>query len=231
MIKNKKKVTALIPARGGSKGIKNKNIKILNSHPLIYWTINAALNAKYIDKVVVSTDSNRIAKISEKYGAIIPGLRPKKHSKDNSSTESVIEHYINNWSTKNEETIILLQPTSPIRKKNLIDSSISKFFDGCYDSLLSITQVQNHFIWKTNNYKTIPLYDINNRLRKQDISKEDHIYFENGSIYIFDINKFKKFKNRLFGKIGHIIIDKKESIDIDSSEDFKIASNIMKIKI
>ena len=120
-------ITALIPARQGSKGIKNKNIKDINGEPLLVWTIKSALKSKYINKVVVSTDSKKIANISSKFGVNVPGLRPKKFSRDTSTTESVIKHYLDNWSYK-DETIVLLQPTSPIRHKHTLDRAILKFF-------------------------------------------------------------------------------------------------------
>lgn len=222
----KKKITALIPARGGSKGIKNKNLRIVGGKKLISYSISSALKSRYIDKVVVSTDSLKIANYSKKNGAIIPGLRPSIYSKDSSSTESVISHYIKNWISE-DEIIILLQPTSPIRSSATIDKAITKFFNGKYDSLLSLSKVKNNFIWKLKGKLSIHKYDIKNRKRRQDIKIEDSIFYENGSIYIFSVNKFRKHQNRLFGKIGSIILDKYESIDIDDKDDLKIAKSII----
>tara|TARA_B100001063_G_scaffold246984_1_gene289067 strand:- start:545 stop:1240 length:696 start_codon:yes stop_codon:yes gene_type:complete len=228
MIKTKKKITALIPARSGSKGIINKNISNLNNHPLIYWTIKSAMESKYINKVVVSTDSNKIAKISKKIGATVPGIRPKKLSKDNSTTESVIDHYLNYWSEM-DDIIILLQPTSPIRNKKTIDDAIKKFIVCKYDSLLSISKVKNNFFWKIKRNTSIPLYNINKRLRRQDMNDSSFVYYENGSIYIFEASKFLKFNNRLFGKIGSIVLDKYESIDIDDKDDLNMAKSIFSL--
>ncbi len=229
MIKTKKKITALIPARSGSKGIRNKNISNLKNHPLIYWTIKSAKESKYIDNVIVSTDSNEIAKISKKYGAIVPGIRPKKLSRDNSTTESVINHYLNHWSYM-EDIIILLQPTSPIRNKKTLDDAIKKFIVGKYDSLLSISRVKNHFLWKIKRDINTPLYNINKRLRRQDMNDTSFVYYENGSIYVFKADKFLKFNNRLFGKIGSIVLDKYESIDIDDKDDLNMANSILSLK-
>ena len=124
---SKKKILALIPARGGSKGIKNKNIKLFNGKPLIEWTIRSALNSKLIDKIVVSSDSNKILNISKKLGVDVI-LRPKNISGDKASTESVIKHCIKYY--KNfYQTVVLLSPTSPLRKKNDIDKAIKFFYE------------------------------------------------------------------------------------------------------
>ena len=221
-------ITALIPAREGSKGIKNKNIKNLQGEPLLAWTIKAALASNHINNVIVSTDSKKIANISKKYGAIVPDLRPKKISQDTSSTELVIKHYIENWS-KDEDAIVLLQPTSPLRKKETIDKAIKKYIQGKYDSLLSISKVKNNFLWKVKQKKALPQYDINKRLRRQDVNDSELLYYENGSIYIFCAKKFLRFENRLFGKIGYLILDKLESIDIDDEEDINIANLLFKL--
>ncbi len=223
---NKKKIIALIPARAGSKGIKNKNLSFIGNQELVIHSIKSGLRSKYIDKVVVSTDSKKIADISKKFGATVPGLRPRVFSKDNSTTESVIEHFIKNW-REDGDVIILLQPTSPIRKKNTVDKAIIKFFDGKFDSLLSLSKLKNNFIWQIKGKKTIPKYNIELRQRRQDIKLKDSIFYENGSIYIFHINQFLNYNNRLFGKIGSIILDKVESIDIDDSDDLKIVNSII----
>ena len=132
-----KKVLALIPARGCSKGIPNKNVKLFNGKPLIEWTIKLALNSKLIDKVVVSSDSKKIIDISRKLGSDTI-LRPKNISGDNSTTESAINHCINYY--KNDfEVIILLQPTSPLRKKDDLDNAL-KFFITI--NLIVVSQVQ-----------------------------------------------------------------------------------------
>jgi CMP-N-acetylneuraminic acid synthetase len=129
---NKKlKILAIIPARSGSKGIPNKNIKKLSGRPLIYYTIKAALNSKLIDRIIVSSDSEKILKISEKLGAEIPFKRPKNISEDKSLAIEVIQHALN-WLEKNEkyfpDAIIYLQPTSPLRTKKHINEAINIFF-------------------------------------------------------------------------------------------------------
>ena len=117
---NNKRILAIIPARGGSKGLPNKNIKLLLDKPLIAWTIEQAKNSKFIDEIHVSTDSPNIAKISEEYGIKVPSLRPENLAQDNSSSADVVDYIIKKYEEQNQffDYIILLQPTSPLRKKN-----------------------------------------------------------------------------------------------------------------
>ena len=120
-------ILAIIPARGGSKGIPHKNIQNLAGKPLIAYTIIAAKKSKLIDKIVVSTDDKKIAKISEACGIEVPFLRPKNISKDNSSTIEVVKHTLEFLRTNQDyipDMIIVLQPTSPLRTTRLIDNAI-----------------------------------------------------------------------------------------------------------
>ena len=121
-----KKILVLIPARGGSKGIPNKNIKLFNGKPLIEWSIKSALESKLVNKIIVSSDSLKILKISKKIGADVI-LRPKNISGDKATTESAILHCIKYFKNK-FETIVLLSPTSPLRKKKDIDNAIKFFY-------------------------------------------------------------------------------------------------------
>ena len=132
---------AIIPARGGSKGIPEKNLKLIAGKPLIAWTIEQALNASLLDRVIVSTDSEEISEIALMYGAEVPFKRPSKLSTDESTTEASLIHCVD-WLKANEdfdpENIILLQCTSPIRNENSIDQAIIKFKDEKAGSLLSV---------------------------------------------------------------------------------------------
>ena len=137
---------AIIPARKGSKEILNKNIKIIGGKPLIAWTIEQALSSKKISRVVVSTDSTEIAKISENYGAEVPFLRPEKFATDSATTEEVLLHAVEALSvSNNNNAIVLLQPTSPVRLKRSIDSAIYKFEKERADSLVSVNSTKNFF--------------------------------------------------------------------------------------
>ena len=141
------KIIGIIPARGGSKGIKNKNIKIFNKKPLIYWSIKSAKESKLIDDFYVSTEDKMIKKISLKFGAKIID-RPKNLAKDNTKTISVLKHAIK--ITKGE-AIVCLQPTSPLRPKGIIDSAIKKFKKYKVDSLATGRTLHNYEWGKYNN--------------------------------------------------------------------------------
>jgi len=152
---NSEKILAIITARGGSKGILHKNIKLLNGKPLISYTIESALKSKLIDEVIVSTDDDKISEISKQYGATVPFKRPKIFAKDSSSSESVIIHTLNWLETKNQkffDLFILLQPTSPLRTYKHIDNALKCFNrNKLANTLYSVVEV------KQIPYKMIPL--------------------------------------------------------------------------
>jgi N-acylneuraminate cytidylyltransferase len=224
----KDEIHAIILARKNSKGIKNKNRILLNEKPMIYWTIMRALQSKKILHTWVSSDSEKILSISKKLGAEVI-CRPSKFSKDTSSSESAwIDAIKQIYKQKKYPKIIVgLQVTSPFRKVNHIDDAIKKFKIEKYDSMFSSSIIKDHFIWKYNNKKLLPNYDVNNRKPRQKIKSQ---YLENGSIYIFKTEKFLKHKSRLFGKIGNFIMSKKYSFQIDTIEDAQIVNSIMKFR-
>lgn len=218
---------AIIPARSGSKGIKNKNILPLNGKPLIAWTIIQALDVKRISRVILSTDCEHIASIGVKYGAEVPGLRPQNLSGDKVATEEVLIHAVENWCSNNRpESIILLQPTSPLRSENSIDDAIDLYLRDGADSLVSVTRI-SPFIWR-NAKGPIALYDMNNRKRRQDLEEDDFLFQENGAIYITKTHTLLEKKNRLGGKIVMYEMPAEESMDIDTITDFTNAEKALK---
>jgi CMP-N,N'-diacetyllegionaminic acid synthase len=224
MFKNKK-IYCLIPARGGSKGIKNKNIIEFCGSPLISHSINQAVNSKYIDKTFVSSDSDQILQISENCGATAV-KRPVELSEDHSTSESVLEHFLQ---TTNCDLLVFLQATSPLRESGDIDSAIEKFCEGEYDSLFAATEAEDFFVWSISGKEKRSLtYDYKNRLRRQEIN---NLVLENGSFYIFCRDKFLKNKNRLFGKIGHFLMDRWKMYEIDSQEDLELCKFLYERKI
>ena len=223
------KLLAIIPARGGSKGIPNKNIKIFNGKPLIYWTIKTALESKTIDKVVVSSDSNKILKLSKQFGAEII-LRPKKISGDKATTESAIKHCIKYY--KNSyENIVLLAPTNPLRITSDIDNAYKFFKLNNLDSCFSGASITDFLIWnldkKSKKYSSIN-YDYKNRGRRQNRKLG---YVENGCIYIFKPWLIMKKNNRIGGKFDIFKMKFWQSFEIDEKEDWKLLETMHKVYI
>ena len=217
-------ITAFIPARGGSRGIPNKNIKEFADKPLIVHSIEYSLDSKHIDEVVVSTDDSKISKIAQAAGAKVI-KRPPDLATDTATTESVIEHYLHLSKTK-VDIIVLLQVTSPLRPKGSLDNALNHFQKGGYDSLLSICPT-HRFFWRVkDDDTTYSEYDYLNRPLRQEIIRANMRFVENGSLYIFTSDHFVKTGNRLGGKIGYVEWSEKYSVEIDSSLDFIIAEQI-----
>ena len=221
-----KNVHAIILARGGSKGIKNKNLIPVKKKPLIYWSIKSALNCKTIIKVWVSSDSDKILRLSKKLGANII-KRPKNLASDNSSSESGWLHSIKYIKKKFQiNYIVAMQATSPLRGREDLTNALKKFFIEKNDSLFSCSINEAFFRWKVNGKKIKPNYKLDaKRPRRQSISKE---LVENGSFYIFSCDKFLKKKKRLFGKIGNFKQKKYFGFEIDDLEDLNIVQSLMK---
>ncbi len=213
---------AIIPARGGSKGIPRKNIRQLAGKPLIAHTIEHAGHARMLGRIIVSTDDPEIAAVSKQYGAEVI-WRPSELSGDNASSESALLHaleYLQQSENYVPDFIVFLQCTSPLRLPNDIDNAIQKFLKENADSLLSVSETRK-FIWKNiNDRMTSISYDFKNRKRRQDLEK---IYFENGSIYIFKPHILTSYNNRLEGKISFHIMKDWQHIDIDDEFDFNLA--------
>jgi len=219
-------ITAFIPARGGSKGIPEKNIKEFAGKPLVVHSIEYALNCSQIDEVVVSTDDDKIAKIARKAGARIV-KRPPELSTDFATTESAIDHFVNKFNKK-PDIIVLLQPTSPFRPKGSLENAITHFTENGFDSLLSITPT-HRFYWRVKEDQTaFAEYDYLNRPRRQDMKLDDIRYVENGSLYIFTRKHFDKTGNRLGGKIGYVEWPEEYGIEIDTPLDFNMVEKIFK---
>ena len=146
---------ALIPARIGSKRIPRKNLAVINGHPLIAYSINSALNTHLFDRVIVSTDSAEVAEISLKYGAEVPSLRPEEYSTDQSPDISWISYALDNWvNLDDEDLIVILRPTNPLRSSNTITSALEYFLNNAEaDSLRAMRQVKEHphKMWKNKN--------------------------------------------------------------------------------
>ena len=217
---------AIIPARGGSKGVPRKNLKLIDNKPLIAHSILDAKEAKLVDQIYVSTDDPEILEVSEKYGAKTIN-RPLALANDTASSESALIHALNEIETQGLklEIIVFLQCTSPIRTGQDIDQAITQFKIESADSLLSVSPF-HRFLWEEVNGSGKAInYDYHLRPRRQDMKPQ---YVENGSIYIFKPWVLREFNNRLGGKIVLFKMSEKANIDIDSLIDFKVASFFIK---
>lgn len=224
-------ILGLILARGGSKGIPNKNIKLLNGKPLIAYTIEQALKSKFINRIVVSTDDYKIADISKKYGAEIPCIRPKELSGDNSPSIDSVTHMISflkenkNYSA---DYVCLLQCTSPLKTTEDIDGTIKKILDTKMDGSVSVCEAEVNPYW-TNVFNNDKLeYFIKegkNILRRQDLPK---IYRLNGAIYVVKTDILLKNKTLEPENSTGYVMSSRNSIDIDDLMDFELAQLLIK---
>jgi N-acylneuraminate cytidylyltransferase len=180
-------IIAIIPARGGSKGVPRKNIKLIHGKPLIAWSIEQALACQLVSRVIVSTDCSEIAKVAIQYGAEVPALRPAELAQDSSATEPVLIQAVNEWlDLASDDVVMLLQPTSPLRLEHSLMQAITYFQQIEADSLVSTCE-SHAFFWKTPE-QPVALYDYQHRPRRQDILPEDKRYQENGSIYLTKVS-------------------------------------------
>lgn len=230
---NNKKVLAIIPARGGSKGIPKKNIKELNEKPLIAYTIEEALKSKYIDRLVVSTDDDQIANISKKYGGEIPFLRPKELAKDNTPGIDPIIHCVN-WLKENEgynsDYVMCLQCTSPFRTVDHIDEAIERLIIEEEDSIVSVceSEVNPYWMKKIINGRLSNFVENNNFYsRRQELPQ---VYRLNGAIYLAKTKLLLTIKNWYTEDTLPYIMDRISSIDIDNKFDFNFAEILLRYK-
>ena len=215
------KVIAIIPARKGRKGVPSKNSKLIAGKPLIAWTIEAALDSKFIDEILVSTNCLTVKKIVEGYGLQVPGLRPDYLSEDETPSSSVILFELENKGQY--DVICMLQPTSPLRTSMDIDASFEIYNRSDENVLVSVVEDKHSPYWSfqlQDEYlkSVFPLSQINKR--RQDLPKT---YSLNGAIYIAEIDFYKEEKSFLTARTIPYIMPFDRSIDIDDIEDFKLA--------
>ena len=196
----------IIPARGGSKRLPGKNILPLAGKPLIAWTIEAAKKSKLLAGYAVSTEDKKIAAVAAKYGAQVI-CRPEELASDEATTLTVMQHAL---SQIDADILVLLQPTSPIRKRDLIDESIKEFIEGGYDSLAT------GFICKYKEYGTC-------HSRRQEL---EGFFYDDGNIYVIKADLIRKC-DRYGKKICRKLISRWENVEIDDNFDFWIAEQIL----
>ncbi|MBI1829465.1 MAG: acylneuraminate cytidylyltransferase family protein [Thaumarchaeota archaeon] len=216
----------MILARGGSKGIPNKNIVNFCGKPLLVWSIEQAKKTKGISSVWVSSDSDKILEIARQNGANTI-LRPESLAGDTSTGESGWLHGLDEIEKKEKiDTVIALQATSPLRESTDMERALNDFGKGQYDSMFSCVELKDFFIWRKipdGNYASFN-YDYLNRKRRQDITEQ---FVENGSFYIFKPAILRNLQNRLGGKIGISRMEFWKMFEIDSMEDLELCEILM----
>ncbi len=222
-----RKTLAVVAARGGSKGIPNKNLIDLCGKPLIAWTVLQARAARGVDAVAVSSDSDAILEAAEAAGGI--GVRrPEEISGDLASSESAWLHVLNEVDGRlgRFERVVALQATSPIREPGDIETALDTFDREGLDSLLSVCEVEDYFNWRIGRDGPEPInYDYHNRRMRQQIEKR---YLENGSFYVLVPSLLREHSNRLGGKIGFHLMERHKMFQIDRPEDIKLCAAIMR---
>jgi CMP-N-acetylneuraminic acid synthetase len=218
---------AVIPARGGSKRLPRKNILDLAGKPLIAWTIAAGLESKYVQRVVVSTEDEEIARVSRQYGADVPFIRPEALAGDDAPSIEVLKHALAALAAKGEryDYAALLQPTSPLRNAAHIDAAIELLLAKRADAVVSVTELDHPAEWSNTLPEDLSLdgfIPVEYRgLRSQDLPKR---YRLNGAIYISRIERMLQENALLYdGNSFAYIMDRQVSVDIDSDMDFLLA--------
>lgn len=226
------KVIAIIPARGGSKRLPGKNVKLLAGKPMIAYAINAAKNSRFVSQTVVSTDDPQIAEAAKKYGAAIPFIRPAELASDTAKSIDVIEHCVNFLETnlgEKADIIVLIQPTSPLVLPQDVDAVIEKLTQTNSNSCATVVKVlqRPEWMYQINNDKTVPyLASDGTNLRGQDLPE---LFCLNGAVYAVKrntlINDHLLIDNHSFSSV---IMPRERSIDVDEIFDFDFAQSILK---
>ena len=229
-----KTILAIIPARGGSKGLPGKNIKELHGKPLIGWSISQAQESKYIDEIFISTDSQEIANVAECCGVQVSSLRPAHLASDTASSMDFIEYTINLMEEQGKifDYLILLEPTSPLRDvedidkslEMLIDHPIAKSIVGVCKSEgqhpISLTKIKNDFL--------VPYIERNKSVRRQDL---EELYFFEGTVYATSIDGFRQYRLFYHEECLAYVVPKWKSFEVDDFVDFTIIEAIMRLKL
>ena len=230
------KILAIIPARGGSKGVTGKNIKFLNGKPLLAFTAEIALQSHYFTEVIVSTEDEQISIVAKSLGIKVPFIRPMALAKDNTPTIDVIIHALNWYESRNFffDAVCLLQPTSPFRTLKFMNEAIEKFTLSDCDSLVSVQRVPReynpHWVFEVNDDGNLKIATGEAEIisRRQELPLA---YHRDGSIYITKTEVILK-QHSLYGKsIAYIESDADFYVNIDTMEDWEKAEEMIQNKL
>ncbi|MBM6399138.1 cytidylyltransferase domain-containing protein [Phycicoccus sonneratiae] len=217
------RILCLVPARGGSKGVPRKNLRVVAGRPLIAWTIEQALAARPSMDVVVSTDDDEIARVAEEAGALVPFRRPAELAQDDTPTEPVVRHAIEAARAADAapDAVMLLQATSPVRLPGTLSRAIAQLEATGVDSLVGVVP-QAPFIW-TDGPEPSAAYDVTARPRRQDLTPQTLRYRETGSLYLTRPWVYDELDNRIGGRAGLFVMDEVEGVDVDTELDLAVA--------
>jgi len=214
-------IIAVIPARGGSKRVPRKNIKLIAGKPLIAWSIDEARKSKYINEVIVSTEDGEIAKVAEQYGAKVI-IRPQELAVDTAKTPPVLLHVVEELEKNSykPDIVVLLQPTTPSRTVDTIDAGIEKLINSHNDSVFSaFYKMRTMPLWKKHHDSSVSsLYDYHLRPRSQEPQLNEKIFSEDGAFYAIKIDALKQYRD--FIGENPALLEVKRHIDIDTEDDF-----------
>lgn len=223
----------IIPARGGSKGLPGKNIKLLAGKPMIAYSIEAALKSKYQGTVFVSTDDTAIADAAKQFGAQVPLLRPAELATDSASTTDVIIHSLNYYKQQQLifDLIVVLQPTSPLRTSADIDAAIDALISKQAEAIVSVCENEHHPLWSN----TLPDNGSMAQFIREDIKGKNRQqlpvhYRLNGAIYVSFVEAFLKNKGFVHSGTYAYIMPTERSVDVDHLIDFKLAELLLNQK-
>ncbi len=230
-MKSKPNILAIIPARGGSKGIPGKNIKLLGGKPLLQYTVEAARESRLLSRVILSSEDSAIIEMAKSLELEVPFVRPEHLATDSSGSLEVVLHALQYFEEQGEhfDAICLLQPTTPFREKGSIDKAIQQFIDKEMDSLVSVRAIPDefnpHWVFEADNkgYLQIATGEKEIIKRRQELPKA---YFRDGSLYLTKVDVLVH-QNSLYGKsIGFIVSESEHFVNLDTPEDWVKAEHL-----
>ena len=219
-----KSVLAIIPARGGSRRLPGKNIKSLGGKPLIAWTIEAARNSSYLDRIILSSDDVEIIKVAQTWKCEVPFIRPAELASSSAKSEDVVRHALSFFSEK-YDYFLLLQPTSPFRTSDDIDAAIELCIDNGCSSVVSMCRVSENPQWMCNLHA-----DRTFSYACKVSMPDENLYIFNGAIYLVDCKKFLATGMLEFQDTKIYVMNREQSVDIDTLDDFQYADFLLRKK-
>jgi len=230
----KKNIVGVVLARGGSKGVPRKNVRPILGTPLVAYSIEAALASKVLDRVILTTDDEEIAKAGRKYGAEVPFMRPAELAEDTTHTPPVIEHAVNYLEEKEDykvDVVVTLEPTSPLRTPKHIQDGVKKFLESNVKSLISVNAAfPPWWLLKFNGDKVVPFLEYEKGVNAFNLERQQlpTIYMPNGVLYVTDRAYLREHGSIVCPEdCGAIITDEESSIDIDTEAALKLVELVM----